>query len=240
MVCIDDRTGSGDSTTVATLESLTDRVMRDMEHAAALHANLDRMGRDDSLAKAFNDTPHVRALNTVYQALLEQLVLVLTRMYDRADKPSQKDRASLQMVQRLLQDDTVQVYLIGEAVRRWPHPLGVDKVKETARKHLFDIIENIDKVIQAAPFDEWMRSLRNYRNIFVGHSLIKKIERPPVYASMEEVLRETLRIGSSLRLVLRHQHQDWEQSLRARAKEATCFWDAVLRGMNMPRRDPWI
>jgi hypothetical protein len=61
MVCIADRIGSGGSTNVAALASVTDRVMRDMDHAAALHANLDRMGRDDSLAKAFDDTPHVRA-----------------------------------------------------------------------------------------------------------------------------------------------------------------------------------
>ena len=70
-----DKAGSGGSDEFATLEVVADRVMRDMRHAAALHANLDRMGRDNSLATAFNNTPHVNALNTIYQALLEQLVL---------------------------------------------------------------------------------------------------------------------------------------------------------------------
>ena len=236
MVRIDNETGAGDSNKVATLESVTDRVMRDMDHAAAIHANLDRMGRDDSLARAFNNTPHVKALNTIYRALLDQLVLVLMRMYDPAEKPRQKHRASLKNLQRLLREDNIRVYLIEEAARRWPHPLGIDKVKETMRTHLSYIIEGVDNVLQAPPFDTWMQSLRDYRDIFVAHSLTTEVVRPPVYASMAEVLRETLRIGSSLRLVLRHQHQDWEQALRAREKEATCFWDAVLRGM--PRSDP--
>ena len=169
--------------------------MRDMGHAAALHANLDRMGRDDSLARAFNNTPHVNALNTIYQALLEQLVLVLVRMYDPAERPCREDRASLKRVQRRLKDDAVQTYLIGEAAPQWPHPLGPHKIKEIAQKHLFDIIEGVDKVLQAPPFDTWMQSLRDCRNKFVSHSLTAKIVRPPVYASMEEVLRETLRIG---------------------------------------------
>jgi hypothetical protein len=144
----------------------------------------------------------------------------------------------LKKVQRLLRDDNVEAYLIGEAARRWPHPLGIDKVKETAQKHLSDIVEGVDKVLQAPPFDTWMRSLRDYRNIFVSHSLTTEIVRSPVYGSIEMVLRETLGIGGSLRLVVRHQHQDWQQALRAREKEAACFWDAVIRGMSTPRSDP--
>ena len=58
----------------------------------------------------FDNTPHVKALNVIYQALFDQLVLVLMRLYDRS-----QDAAALPSLERLLRDKDVQDGLIAEA-----------------------------------------------------------------------------------------------------------------------------
>lgn len=212
------------------LRDVTKRVIQDMNYAAALHANLERLGKGGSVATVFDNTPHVKALNVIYQALLDQLVLVLMRLYDRS-----KDAAALPSLERLLRDEDVRASLIAEAGRRWPSPLGLERTHETARKRLADIVKGVENVRKRKPFKAWMNSLRSYRDTFIAHSLDKKIEQPPVYGSIEAVLEETLEIGDSLRLVVCHEARHSKQALRARKGEAACFWDAAVRGMRSPQ-----
>ena len=99
-MAIQENTPVSDPDRMNKLRDLAQRVIQDIDYAAALHANLERMGRDASLSRAFDNTPHVKALNVIYRALLEQSVLVLMRIYDCAE-----DAASLPKIQRLLRDE---------------------------------------------------------------------------------------------------------------------------------------
>ena len=229
MVGVDGKVGSRDPSRVTQLRAVAERVINDMDYAAALQANLRRMGSTD-LASAFDNTPHVKALNVIYLALLDQLILVLMRMYDKHDVRRKNDKASLRSIQSLLKDEYVQANLIAEAAQRWPSPQGIARAREAARKRLTDIIEGVDDVLSQAPFEAWLKSLREYRDVFIGHSLVKELRRAPIYASIGEILNKTLEIGQNLQLITQHRAPDWKQAWRARQGEARCFWDTVVLG----------
>lgn len=213
------------------------RLQRNFHHAQISRAMLARVNDDEQLRDLFKNTYEAHGLNVVYRAILDNLIIVLSRMFDPVF-PGRKhgwDRASLPHLLHLLEDcDTRNQFLA--AAWHWTPGMIEEKQMRTCEELMTKARCAYDDLSNGVLGKSVLAGLRWYRNANLAHTLFRGTKRQNlIYGEIGELLDQTSPIIQDLVLALRGQAWSGDGSDEAENR-AEAFWVVVERGMRSHKR----
>lgn len=223
---------------LADARTVVKRLSQAFENAQALHAMLVRANNGPELRKEFDKTYEANGLNIITHALMNQLILTLTKMHDSYAPTDARtsNRASLPHIGHLLSDRGVAGALIEEA-RDW-HP-GLDREdanERLVRERIARILTRIGSFSSGARL-RWLKTLRGHRNEHLAHLLfgLTPTERAK-FGYIGFLLKATTPIIEDLKLAVHGESYDAGDAAEAHEQIADAFWQPVILGMQTQRR----
>ena len=206
------------------------KALRQNAHdAIALQAMLSGINDNEPFRSLFNNTYEGHGLNTVYHALLRQLVVALTRIYD----PPTKNRASLPRLMQLLEERPL-VGLFVELARRWI--IGIDRLEKInayrAAKAILRARRRYKRLVESDEGKTWLRTLKEFRDHHLVHSLFNLNEGDRVqYGYIGDLLDRTMPIIDDLQFGIEGVNRDRNEDRAEEQARAESFWKVVANGM---------
>jgi hypothetical protein len=182
------------------MEATNNEVVR----AISLRAVWGRCANDQDVLTAINHANQTLTFTIVREALLKDLVLTLTKLYDTG-----KDDLSFRRVLDVVKDPTVRV-LLADAL-----------ACEEAEARYREVTDG-----------EHCRSLRRFRNKQLAHGDTRGAEQTATYGHVGALLEDTIWIASRLSIALPSvPRPNFEPAKMIWDHEANRFWTALITGV---------
>ncbi len=208
------------------------KVERNIHHAQMTRAMLECVNDGEELKISFQETYEAHGLNVVYRAILDSLIIILSRMYDPVF-PKKKlglDRASLPHLMHLLEDPDTQNQFLA-AAWHWTPGMIEEKQMRTCAERLESALDDYSALSASGLGKSVLSGLKWYRDANLAHSLFRGVRRKPlIYGEIGELLEVTSPIIENLSLAM--MGKSWADDGSDEAKQrAEAFWAVVETGM---------
>jgi hypothetical protein len=212
-----------DQERINTIDEIAGHLRQNLLAGIAYDAMLRRIHDHDDVIPTFNNTVEGHGFGLVQRGFIQLYMLCLTRCYDRASE----NRASLPHAVDLLRHQKMFEALTSRA-RTW-HPELADENVRTAQQKLRAAITGYDGLIGDSAFNTALTALRQHRDDYVAHNLVRMGDREPLlFGYLADVLQGTLPVIAALDFVARGVHWDPDDSIRVWEQHANEFWRRTL------------
>jgi hypothetical protein len=215
------------------VKAMVSRLVESFETASAMQCMLAGINDDETLRTLFENRYEAHGCNLVHHALLAQLLMLLTAMYDERDH-RRDNRASLPSIMHQLADKAVIRRLIEDA-RSWL-PGHAQRFRQrnacAAARSIMRARIRYEALATRASHRERVQRLRHLRNEHFAHSLVQLPKcRGPLYGWFDELRHDTEPIISDLCFAVEGRNPEFHDADEEWSRKAAAFLARLRTGM---------